>query len=134
MKTYLLFITIALFCLLRPSVQQMKVGDYQNMTNAQVYSNKDARGALNFGAKQITKQAIAANEIPNYVYVVSKLIRAQEQVVAGTNYKFYADIRDAKNRTVLDSNYTVHQNLNGTYSLTRGVYKILKGAKKPVKK
>ena len=133
MRSSILFITVALFCFINLSTQQV-AGGYQNLTNAQVYGSKDARGALNYGAKRITQIAVAANKIPNYVYSVSKLLSAQEQVVAGMNYKFHAYISDAKNRTLLDSNYTVYQNLNGTYSLSQWRYKILKGAKKPVKK
>jgi len=100
------------------------------MTNKQVYASKAATGALNYGAKQVAHRAIASKRIPNGVYSVYKLLSAQEQVVAGINYKFHAYIHSANNATLLDARYTVYHALNGSNYLTQSTYKILKGALK----
>ena len=129
MRSSILLITIALFCFIGFSAQQCE-GCFESVTNAEVYSDPDAKGALNFGAKQIAKKAIAAKKIPNYVYSVSRLLSAEEQVVAGMNYQFHAYIHDARNRVILDAYYTVYEDLDGKYSLSQSRYKILKGAQK----
>ena len=126
MKSSLLLIFVALFCCFNLSFQQVP-GGYQNLTNKQVYASKAATGALNYGAKQVANHAIANKHVANGTYTVYKLLSAQEQVVAGTNYKFHAYIHSANNATLLDSNYTVFHSLNGTNTVKQWSYRILKG-------
>ena len=125
-----LLIFLALLALSQAAI----VGGYKEIDAKELDTSQNLKSLLDFGTQQFIQKASDENKLTDTKLTLTKVNHVYSQVVAGMNYKFHAYISDAKNRTLLDSNYTVYQNLNGTYSLSQWKYKILKGAKKPVKK
>jgi len=100
-------------------------GGYTKLTAAQVRLDKNALGALNFGAKIIAADAIKNHRVPNFKFHVSDIYDAKVQVVAGRNYVFNADLSNYKGSTIMNADYQVFQNLNGKYSLVSQTYQVV---------
>ncbi len=125
MRSSIFLLCLALFgCLFSLSLGQT-AGGYKRLSAAQVRADKNALGALNYGAKIIAADAIKNHRVPDFKYKATEIYEAKVQVVAGRNYVFNADISNYSGSTVINADYKVYQNLNGKYSLVSQTYQVV---------
>ena len=126
MRSSIFLICLALFgCLFTLSLGAPIAGGFKRLTSAQVRADKNALGALNYGAKIIASDAIKNHRVPDFKYKATDIYVAKVQVVAGRNYVFNADISNASGSTIINADYEVYQNLNGKYSLVSQTYQVV---------
>ena len=97
------------------------------MTPKQVYTNPNAKGALNYGADFIVAKIIGASDISYSTYSVSEIIKAEKKIVAGTNYKFEVEISNESETVLFKAKYVVFRNLKGNYSIKSWSFNPIRG-------
>jgi hypothetical protein len=90
-------------------VASPKVGGYRSISSA----NRDVRAAYAFAVK-----TQSATEKKRFAFV--KVLKAESQVVAGTNYRICMLVREGKGRSKSVTT-VVYRNLEGAWSLTQWV-------------